>query len=168
MYTWSSTVVTPPPLEGVGENRPVISDLRIIMMGYQHSEIVRSILSSLSDVSLPKLGLHWENSEERTEKKSLKNNDDLMHPYKAIIVVQSSRKMLMPFQTRNYHIRFAWNSCPGPLIRIIHHFQYDPPEQNKKPEQISTQSCFEQEWFTSSCTYVWWKVKNFNQTTFSI
>ena len=111
MYTWSSTVVAPPPLEGVGENRPVISDLRIIMMGYQHSEIVRSmcirytefffsagsILSSLSDVSLPKLGLHWENCEEHTEKKSIKNNDDLMHPYKAIIVVQSSRKMLMPF-----------------------------------------------------------------------
>ena len=82
-----------------------------------------SFLFNLSDVSLPKLGLHWENCEERTKKTSLKNNDDLMHPYKAIIVVRSSRKMLMLFQTRNYHIRFAWNSCPGPLIRNTRHFQ---------------------------------------------
>ena len=57
---------------------------------------------------------------------------------------------------------------PGPLIRITRHFQWDPSEQNKKPKQISIQVCVEQEWFISSCTYVLWTVKNFDQTTFSI
>ena len=69
------------------------------MTGYRHSEVVPlrciralkfisagSILSNLSDVSVRKPGFHWEDCEERTKKKSLKNNDDSMHPYKVIVV----------------------------------------------------------------------------------
>ena len=69
------------------------------MTGYRHLEVVPSrcirtiiffsagsILSNLSDVSVPKPGFHWEDCEERTKKKLLKNNDDSMHPYKVIVV----------------------------------------------------------------------------------
>ena len=70
------------------------------MTGYQHSEIVplrcirytkfffsaSSILSNLSDVSVPKLGLHWEDCEKRTKRKSLKDNDDPIHPHRVMVM----------------------------------------------------------------------------------
>ena len=101
MYNWSPTGVAPPPLEGVGENSPSYLWFKDYNDGvptfrncpvkvytvHQFFFSAGSILSNLSDVSLPKLGLDWENREEHTKKKSSRNNDDLMHPYKAIIVV---------------------------------------------------------------------------------
>ena len=44
-----------------------------------------SILSNLSDITVPKIGVHREDCEERTKRESLKNNDDPMHPHRVIV-----------------------------------------------------------------------------------
>ena len=65
---------------------------------------------------------------------------------------------LQVIQMRNYRIRFAWNWCPGPLIRITRHFQYDPLQPNKETKQMNAQFCIEQELFI----FKWWTVKSFD------
>ena len=91
--------VAPPPSEGVGEKSPgylCFKDYNDGVPTFGSSPVemytdnnffsAGSILSNLSDVSVPKPGFHWEDCEERTKKTLLKNNDDSMHPYKIIVV----------------------------------------------------------------------------------
>ena len=99
MYTWPPMGAAPLPSEGVGEKSPgylCFKDYNdgVPIFGSSPVEVYTdnnfflgwSILSNLSDVSVPKPGFHWEDCKERTKKKLLKNNDDSMHPYKVIVV----------------------------------------------------------------------------------
>ena len=88
MYTRPPMGVAPPPSVGVEEKSPGYLCFKDYID--RHSEAVPSrcirTLNLFSTVSVPKPGFHWEDCEERTKKKLLKNNDDSMHPYKAIVV----------------------------------------------------------------------------------
>ena len=88
-----------PPSEGVGEKSPGYVCFKDYNDGvptfgsgpielYTDTKFfsVGSILSNLSDASLPKPGFHSEECKERTKNESLKSNHDSMHPYKVIVV----------------------------------------------------------------------------------
>ena len=53
--------------------------------------------------------------------------------------------------------------APGPLIRIMRHFQYDPQEPNKKQSRWTLKSVLNRNYL-----FLIVHVKSFNQTTFSI
>ena len=163
MYTWSPMEVVPPPLEDVGEKPPgylCFNDYKEGAPTFRNFAVkvytvhwifftAGSILSSLSDEV-------YQSCEERTKRKSLKNNDDLMHPH---------RLMSALFGT------LRCNNCPSDSNEKLP--QFDLPEiraqaisfeslvifstihQNttkKKTKQMSPQVCVEQEWIIFSCT----------------